>query len=128
MAMRHPCAGQQFLSRTRLCRQDMDDDDRIPRAMVPLADEASSLLRSMASPHRLMILALLMDRPRCVKEICQALDARQSLVSQHLTRLRLSGIVRAERHGVQLHYLIANSVVREIIHVMLTHSARRREG
>jgi len=88
------------------------------------AEVAAELLRSMGSSHRLMILCLLMDGPKTVTDICDAIDARQSLVSQHLIRLRQGGLVKAERRGNFVHYSLADSPAGDIIMILKTHFCR----
>lgn len=89
--------------------------------MYAAADEASQLLRAIGSEHRLMILCELMERDKTVTEICQSIGARQSLVSQHLTRLRLDGLVRATRQSHFSYYSISNQVARDIVAVLFKH-------
>jgi DNA-binding transcriptional ArsR family regulator len=101
--------------------QPADDTDDIPfgeefaAQMYAAAANAAQLLRSIGSEHRLMILCTLMDGSKTVTEICQAIGARQSLISQHLTRLRLDGLVKAEREGHFAHYSIVDPMVRDIV-------------
>jgi ArsR family transcriptional regulator, virulence genes transcriptional regulator len=83
--------------------------------MYAAATNAAQLLRSIGSEHRLMILCTLMDGSKTVTEICNAVGARQSLISQHLTRLRLGGLVKVEREGHFAHYSIDDPLVREIV-------------
>ena len=68
-----------------------------------------------------MILCGLLEREKSVTEICQEIGARQSLVSQHLTRLRLDGLVKVERNGHFAIYSIQDAVVREILSVLYRH-------
>lgn len=82
---------------------------------------AASFLSSMASPHRLLILCLVCERPYTVTELCEVLGARQSLISQHLTRLRLDRLVASERHGNFVRYSLAPSPAREIVAVLHAH-------
>ena len=95
--------------------------DNILDPMRLAAQEASDLLRSIGSPYRLMILCLLMDSEKTVTEICEAIGARQSLTSQHLTRLRLDGLVKVERRGHYAYYSIADTVARDIISTLHGH-------
>ena len=83
--------------------------------MYAAASNAAQFLRAIGSEHRLMILCSLMDGSKTVTEICQAIGARQSLVSQHLTRLRLDGLVKVEREGHFAHYSMDDPLVREIV-------------
>lgn len=59
----------------------------------------SEILKAMAHPVRLMILRELLRNPRCVTAIHEILDVRQPNISQHLTILKNSGLVRADRDG-----------------------------
>jgi DNA-binding transcriptional ArsR family regulator len=94
---------------------DLEIDPDFAREMYAAAENAARLLRSIGSEHRLMILCALMEGSKTVTEICQAIGARQSLVSQHLTRLRLDGLVRVERDGHFAHYSMDDPLVREIV-------------
>lgn len=93
----------------------------LAQQMYAAAGEASQLLRAIGSEHRLMILCELMERDKTVTEICEAIGARQSLVSQHLTRLRLDGLVKAERVGHFAFYSIDHPVVRDIVAILYKH-------
>lgn len=89
--------------------------------LLASAEEAAELLRSIGSAHRLVILCLLADGPRTVTDICAAANLRQSLASQHLSRLRLDGLVKAERQGHFVHYSLAKPIAREIIAILYRH-------
>lgn len=85
------------------------------------AEQAAEVLRSIGSPYRLMILCLLMESEKTVTEICEAIGARQSLTSQHLTRLRLDGLVKAERRGHFAYYSLTDTVAKEIVATLYRH-------
>ena len=80
--------------------------------------QAANMLRALANPHRLKILKLLDQAPHNVMDLCQRLSLRQSLASQHLARLRLDGIVTAERRGHHVVYSLQNARAREILAVL----------
>ncbi len=90
-------------------------------SMRSAAEEAAELLRSIGSPYRLMILCLLMEKEKTVTEICEAIGARQSLTSQHLTRLRLDGLVKAERRGHFAYYSLTDTLAKDIISILYKH-------
>ena len=100
---------------------DAHDDMSMLTSMRAAAEEAADVLRSIGSPYRLMILCLLMERERTVTEICDAIGARQSLTSQHLTRLRLDGLVKAERRGHFAYYSLAETVAKDIVATLYQH-------
>ncbi len=87
----------------------------ISKDMQAGAADAANFLRAIGSEQRLMILCVLIEGRKTVTEICSALGARQSLVSQHLTRLRLDGLVNVERQGHFAHYSVEDPLVREIV-------------
>lgn len=96
------------------------DSEAFP-AMQEAAEQAAELLRSIGSSHRLIMLCLLAEGPRTVTEICNASGMRQSLASQHLARLRLDGLVSADRQGHFVHYSLASPIARDIISVLYRH-------
>ena len=103
--------------------EDLDEPaaDELMDGMRTAAGEATKLLRSIGSPHRLMILCLLMDGEKTVTEISDAIGTRQSLTSQHLTHLRLHGLVQAERRGHFAYYSLKHEAAREIVATLYRH-------
>lgn len=103
----------------------MSGGDAMFEGMRLAAEEAAETLRSIGSPYRLMILCMLMEGEKTVTEICDAIGARQSLTSQHLTRLRLDGLVAAERRGHFAYYSLTDTVAKEIVAVLYNHYCAR---
>jgi ArsR family transcriptional regulator len=68
----------------------------------------TSLLRAMASTHRLRIIHLLGERPREVREVASALGLGQAAVSQHLAAMRAVGLVEATRDGRNVRYALTD--------------------
>ena len=50
-----------------------------------------------------------------VGAIQETLDLPQSTVSQHISKMRESGIVEAEREGTKIFYSLTNEVANKII-------------
>ena len=82
----------------------------------------TSLLRALASPHRLRIIHLLGERPLEVHELADALALGQATVSQHLAAMRSVGLVEADRDGRSVRYRLADpqilaacALMREVI-------------
>ena len=67
------------------------------------------LFKALAEPNRLAILLELAARGcACtVGELGRCCPRDLSVVSRHLSKLREAGIVRAERHGKEIHYSLA---------------------
>ncbi len=65
------------------------------------------LLRVVAHPTRLMVLADLMKGTKCVNDIRDLLDVPQPNVSQHLAVLKENGLVASHKEGVSRCYRLA---------------------
>lgn len=77
----------------------------IKRVTEEQVDRAAFILKTVAHPLRLRIIELLGHKERAaVSEICEELDAEQSLVSHHLANLKLKGILACEREGKFMFY------------------------
>ena len=83
----------------------MDDVIERERRLFTLQAE---LCQTLADPTRLEMLYLLGKRPRRVKELAETTGQRQAKISQHLAVMRQRGIVRAERHGTEIEYSLAD--------------------
>ncbi len=86
--------------------------------MRAAADEASSLLKALANPHRLLIVCQLIESERSVGELADFLGVRDSTVSQHLALLRRDGIVTARRDGQTIWYSIGSDPARDVVHTL----------
>jgi DNA-binding transcriptional ArsR family regulator len=84
--------------------------DRPP--MLTIADEIdaiqASVLRALASPHRLRIVHRLGAGPLEVTELARSLGMTQAATSQHLAAMRSAGIVEARRDGRSVRYELAD--------------------
>lgn len=85
-----------------------------------LLEEKAELLKAIAHPVRLCILTkLLYEGSSNVSGLQHCLDVPQSTVSQHLAKLRGSGILKKERNGLEINYSIASEDIRKIINILL---------
>jgi ArsR family transcriptional regulator len=78
----------------------------------------TTVLRALASPHRLRIIRLLGGRPMEVHELALALSIGQAPVSQHLAALRSVGLVEATRDGRSVRYELADPEILTACDVM----------
>lgn len=71
-------------------------------------EPAAALLKAIADPHRLTILATLAasDREVCVCDFTDALPLNQPTVSHHLRILREACLVTCERRGTWVYYQV----------------------
>jgi ArsR family transcriptional regulator len=85
-------------------------------------DGASELLKTLAAPVRLAILAELDVGPRCVHELVETLEVSQPLVSQHLRVLRGARLVTSHRQGREVVYHLSDDHVGHIVSDAIRHS------
>lgn len=76
-------------------------------APIDILEEA---FKALADRTRLRILALLGKNEVCVCHIHDSLGLPQPTVSRHLAYLRRSGLVKARRDGVWMHYRVSTSL------------------
>lgn len=96
-----------------------------------LSEEAARLLKSLANPVRLRILCLLVEGEMPVGGLASQLDLREALVSQHLMRLRLEGVVTFRRHGTSMIYSLASepaAAVLKTLHAYFCGPAKQGGG
>lgn len=81
------------------------------------AEELAALLKAVADPARLRILAYLRSAPECaacVTDITDAVGLAQPTVSHHLRRLAQAGIVESERRGYWTWYSLRRTRLAEL--------------
>src|SRR5215207_9929246 len=79
------------------------------------ARAAAELLRLLADPTRLRLLAALTATNRDVTELTELTGVPRPAVSQHLSKLRLGGLVEAHPDGRRRIYTVKNGHVRRLV-------------
>lgn len=88
-------------------------------ALIAQANEAARVLSLMGNGSRLLILAHLARRREMkAGDLVRAVGLSQSALSQHLTKLRLGGLVTFRREAQTLYYRIKNPQVAGLIRLM----------
>ena len=64
----------------------------------------SSLLQLVGENSRLQILCILRQGEHCVCEINEHIKASQSLISHHLKDLKEGGLIKDNKHGLNVYY------------------------
>lgn len=82
-------------------------------------NQKAELLKNLAHPIRLCIIKGLLNKGQCnVSYMQNCLDIPQSTVSQHLQKLKSSGIIEGERKGLEINYRVVNEEVKKLIEVL----------
>lgn len=101
----------------------------LPQFQVGISDEemdlivdkatiASNFLKAVSHEGRLLILCHLVSGEKSVTELEELLAARQAVVSQQLSRLRLEGLVVPRRDGKAIYYRLADDRPKRILELV----------
>lgn len=71
------------------------------------------VLKALADYNRLAIMCYLQSGKKCVCEIEQILSVSQSATSKHLNKLRMAGLIEAEKTAQWVYYCIPDKVYKE---------------
>jgi DNA-binding transcriptional ArsR family regulator len=86
-----------------------------PDPLMGASAEAAGLLKVMASPIRLRILCLLVERELPVGKIAERLEIRLQAASQQLTQLRLEGLIVSRKDAQRVFYSLASPKIEHLL-------------
>ncbi len=79
-------------------------------------EKAAYILKAIAHPTRLAIIQLLDGGVQLsVNEICEILECEQSLISHHLINMKLRGILKSSKDGLNVFYALKETEVTKIL-------------
>lgn len=93
-----------------------------------LLESAAGTLRMLAEPTRLQLLWQLAQGPRSVTELVDGGGVPRTVVSQHLAKLRLSGLVDARKNGRHVIYSLHDGHLLRLIRETINLADHRRTG
>lgn len=76
---------------------------------------AARLMRSLANPHRLMLLCVLAEGELSVSELNRRVTLSQSALSQHLAVLRNEQLVSTRREAQTIYYSVVDGLALRIV-------------
>jgi ArsR family transcriptional regulator len=79
---------------------------------------SATIFKTLAHPQRLQLFCCLCERDRTVSELQAECSIPQAVISQHLARMRLEGLVLPERNGSFVSYRIADRRLLQLIDIM----------
>lgn len=102
------------------------DDDVTPLAQDVTSDSsrqamigwAAVLLDAMGNDKRLAVLTHIAEREICVTELSEIVKLSQSALSQHLTKLRVAGLVKRRRSAQTIYYSCSSAAVLAILNLL----------
>jgi DNA-binding transcriptional ArsR family regulator len=99
--------------------------DGLPGFSMPNEEQAhlaAESFRMLADPTRVKILWALLQGESSVACLAELVGAAPTAVSQHLAKLRLSGLVKGRREGTFVYYSAADVHVRNLLDEALFHA------
>lgn len=80
-----------------------------------MCEQVAAVLKTLAHAQRLSILCKLYRKEMTVGDLEAGCGISQPQVSQHLTRMRLEGIVESKRDGNHVYYSISDPQIRVLL-------------
>ncbi len=91
-------------------------------------DQAALAFSLLSDPTRIRMLWAMRDGERDVTALAAAANARQSVASQHLSKLRLAGLVSTRREGRRILYRLRGGHVHALLTEGLFHADHQVSG
>ncbi len=78
------------------------------RKLIELAvlGEAAECLKTLAHPHRLRMISMLLDDEYTVGDLAEACDIRSNMASEHLRMMKDRGLLSSRREGRRTYYRV----------------------
>ncbi|MFT5814682.1 MAG: DNA-binding transcriptional ArsR family regulator [Psychroserpens sp.] len=86
-----------------------------PKQLAENAKEVTKILKLFSNENRLMILCCIANNELTVGDLNEQIDLSQSALSQHLAKLRASGLVLTRREAQTIYYRIENPNIKDLL-------------
>ena len=82
-------------------------------------EKVAAILKAVGHPVRIQVVNLLRDgKELSVNKLCEMLDVDQSLLSQHLSKMKLKGVLASRREGRNIFYSLKLMEVLKVMECM----------
>ncbi len=82
---------------------------------------ASEVMKALSNETRIMLMCLLMDGEKSVNTLAEAVQMRLPAVSQHLSKMRSSGLVTSRREAQSIYYKANDGIGHAIVGTLCSH-------
>jgi ArsR family transcriptional regulator, zinc-responsive transcriptional repressor len=106
----------------------MEERDLAAERLEELSHLSVEVFRMLSDATRIQILWHLRKGELSVGSLVELVEKPQSLVSQHLAKLRLARLVETRRHGAHVLYRLANEHVHQLVTDGLFHAEHIGHG
>ncbi len=77
--------------------------------------QAAECLRTLAHPHRLRMIQMLMQGDYSVSELAEACELPSAMASEHLRLMQRCGFLTSEKDGRRVFYKVAEPHLKDIL-------------
>jgi len=77
--------------------------------------EAAECLKTLAHPHRLRMVQMLLQGQYTVGELAEACDLPSAMASEHLRLMQRCGFLTSDKQGRKVYYRVAEPHLRNIL-------------
>ncbi len=99
----------------------MPETNSIELLEMEALEHAAGCLRTVAHPHRLRMLQLLLQGEFTVGELAESCNIPSSGASEHLGKMRDRGLLTNRRQGRQIYYSVAEPGLAHIMECIENH-------
>ncbi len=99
-----------------------------PRLSATRVAEVARAFKALSDPTRVRLVAAILDREKCVHDLCSELELEQSTVSHQLRILRDQDLVRHRKVGRHVYYALDDAHIRALFELALTHVSHGKRG
>lgn len=85
----------------------------------------ATAFKALSDPTRVRLIAAILDRERCVHDLCVELSLEQSAVSHQLRLLRDQGLARYRKDGRHVYYSLDDAHIRDLFEIALAHVSHK---
>ncbi len=82
--------------------------------------QAAECLRTLAHPHRLRMVQMLLQGDHSVGELAEACGLPSAMASEHLRLMQRCGLLTSQKAGRRVHYRVAAPHLAKIMHCIET--------
>jgi DNA-binding transcriptional ArsR family regulator len=86
--------------------------------MEPIYELHADLCKIFSNPKRLEIIDSLKDKEMSASELIARIGLSKANLSQHMSVLKLKGVILTRREGVNIYYRIANPKILQACHLI----------
>jgi len=86
-----------------------------PPLSLEVLGRAAECLRTIAHPHRLRMIQLMLQGEHTVGELAESCDVASHVASEHLMLMRRCGLLKSEQRGRRVFYQVAEAHLADIV-------------